>query len=146
MRVRQARNRDLEALHPLLEQLMKTTPGGRRAMLAAALRHEGYAAWVVEVAKTPVGFVDVFVFPDAAHGHRIGLVNNLVVDTRFRGRGLGERLLRTAIAHCRKRRAAELHVWTGFANAPAIGAYRKLGFVERGPLLEMVLTPKRAKR
>ncbi len=33
-------------------------------------------------------------FTDVAHGSKIGLISNLVVDERFRGRGLGEELLR----------------------------------------------------
>jgi len=91
------------------------------------------------VGQKPVGFIDLFILPDAAHGNNIGLISNLVVDERFRNRGLGESLLRETIVYCKQRRAVELHVWTDIGNKPGIGAYKKLGFVERGLLLELEL-------
>ncbi len=135
--VRRAVKRDLEAIHPILEQLMPGALEQRRMMWSAALEHAGYAAWVAEVDGTLVGFIDVVVFPDVSHGSKIGLISNLVVDERFRGRGLGEGLLREAIHYCRDESAAELHVWTGFDNRPAIGLYKSLGFVDRALLLEL---------
>ncbi len=137
MDVRRAVKRDLEAIHPVLEQLMPEALDRRRMMWSAALEHAGYAAWVAEVDRTLVGFIDLFIFPDVAHGSTIGLISNLVVDERFRGRGLGEGLLREAIHHCRQESAAELHVWTDPDNRPAIGLYKRLGFVDRALLLEL---------
>ncbi len=141
MSVRRARESDLEAIHTLLEQLMQADVNRRHAMWSEALQHEGYVAWVAEVDRRLVGFVDLFIFPDPAHGNNIGLVSNLVVDERFRSRGLGESLLKEAIEHCKQRRAVELHVWTDFDNKPAIGVYKRRGFKERGLLLEMELRP-----
>lgn len=137
MGIRRAIGSDLKAIHPLLEQLMPAPVGRRQMMLKDALRNENYAAWVAEVDDTPAGFVDLFILPDVAHGNNIGVVNNLIIDERFRGRGLGEDLLRAATAHCGQRRVVELHVWTDFDNAPAIRLYRKLGFVDRALLLEL---------
>jgi ribosomal-protein-alanine N-acetyltransferase len=65
------------------------------------------------------------------------IINNLVVDEHLRGRGLGEGLLREAIQHCERRGIVELHIWTDFDNKPAIGLYRKLGFMDRSLLLEL---------
>ncbi len=110
-------------------------------MWEEALRNEGYAAWIAEEDSTPAEFVDLVILPDVAHGGHIGVISNLVIDERFRGRGLGENLLRAATAHCRQRDVLELHVWTGFDNAPAIGLYRKLGFVDRALLLELEVQP-----
>ncbi len=135
--VRRAVKRDLEAIHPVLEQLMPGALERRRTMWSASLEHAGYAAWVAEVDGTLGGFIDVFVFPDVAHGSKMGLISNLVVDERCRGRGLGEELLQEAIHYCRDEGAAELHVWTGFDNKPAIGLYKRVGFVDRSLLLEL---------
>lgn len=141
MGTRRALESDLEAIHPLLEQLMQAPAHRRLTMWNEALTHQGYAAWVAEVEGKPVGFLDLYVFPDTAHGNNVGAVNNLVIDKRFRGRGLGENLLRAAIDHCEQRRAVELHVWTEFDNSGAIALYKKLGFAERAVLLEREVGP-----
>ena len=137
MGVRHAVEGDLATIHPLLEQLMPAELERRRAVWTDALADKGYAAWVAEVDGEPGGFIDLFLFPDVAHGGTIGVINNLVVDERFRGRGLGGSLLRAAIQHCAQRGGSELHVWTAFDNAPAIGLYKRLGFMERALLLEL---------
>lgn len=141
MGIRRAVESDLQAIHPLLEQLMPAPAGRRHKMWEEALRNEGYAAWVADVDGTPAGFVDLFIFPDVAHGSNIGVISNLVVDERFRGRGLGAALLRAATERCRQRDVVELHVWTDFDNAPAIRLYRKFGFADRALLLELEIQP-----
>lgn len=137
MGIRRAVEGDLAIIHPLLEQFMPEPAGLRRVMWEEALRNKDYAAWIDDVDGRPAGFLDLFIFPDLAHGGNIGLIGNLVIDEQFRGRGLGEGLLRAATEHCRHRDVVELHVWTDFDNAPAIGLYRKVGFVDRALLLEL---------
>ncbi len=137
MGIRRAVESDLGAIHPLLEELVPSELERRRVTWSEALVKEGYAAWVAEVDGTAAGFIDLLLFPDMAHGAKIGLINNLVVGARFRDRGLGERLLRQVIHHCREQGAAELHVWTDIHNARAIGLYEHLGFVSRALLLEL---------
>ena len=137
MAVRRAVESDLGAIHPLLDELVHAELGRRRATWSEALTVTAYAAWVGEIDGTLAGFMDLFLFPDVAHGGTIGLINNLVVDARFRGRGLGEDLLREAICHCRRHGVVELHVWTGFDNARAIRLYERVGFVRRSVLLEL---------
>jgi N-acetylglutamate synthase-like GNAT family acetyltransferase len=86
MGVRRAVETDLEAIHPLLEQLMQTELDRRHMMWSESLEDAGYAAWIAEADGKPVGFVDLLVFPDVAHGSKIGLISNLIIDERFRGR------------------------------------------------------------
>ncbi len=136
MAIRRAVEGDFEAIHRLLDQLMPAERD-RRHTWSEALERAGYAAWVAEEGGRPAGFIDLFVFPDVAHGGAIGLVNNLVVDAGFRGRGLGESLLREVVHHCKQQRVAELHVWTDRDNTPAIGLYKRLGFADRAVLLEL---------
>ena len=146
MGVRRAVESDLEAIHPLLEQRTGAGLNRRRMMWREALGLPGYAAWIAEVDGRPVGFIDLFVFPDVSPGRKIGLINNLIVDARVRGRGLGRGLLREAIAQCRKERAVELHVWTAQDNTPAIALYKRLGFVDRALLLELQVQSRRIVR
>jgi ribosomal protein S18 acetylase RimI-like enzyme len=135
--IRRAVESDLQRIHPLLDQLLPAGLEGRRPIWSAALAQDGYAAWIAEVDGAPAGFLDLVLFPDVAHGGRIGLIHNLVVDARFRGRGLGRSLLQEAIHHSRQLGAAELHVWTDADNAPALGLYEGLGFEPRAVLLEL---------
>ncbi len=137
--IRRARASDLEAMQAVLEQLMNAQIEQRELMWKEGLNHPGYVAWVAEVDTALVGFVDLFVFPDVAHGFKIGLISNLVVDQNHQGRGLGERLLSEAIRHSKQQGARELHVWTSFDNKRAIGLYRKVGFADRALLLEAAL-------
>lgn len=139
MNVRLAQIGDHAAIRPLLEQLMPERSDRGDAIWAEALRDERYAAWVAEDEGHLAGFVDVFLFPDVGHDRYIGVVNNVVVDARARGQGVGERLLREAVQHCRRRGAVEVHVWTDRTNARAIRLYKKLGFEDRGVLLELAL-------
>lgn len=138
MAIRRAVENDFQTIHPL-EQLMPAQIGRRHAMWGEALRSKDYTAWIAEVDGTPAGFLDLLVFADVAHGENMGLVSNLVIDERFRGRGLGEKLLQAAAEHCKQRDVTELHVWTDFDNTAAIGLYRKVGFVDRSLLLELEL-------
>ncbi len=139
MSVRRAIESDLEAIHPLLEQLMYAEAQQRLAIWNEVVKEENYAAWVAEEDRRLVGFIDLFIFPDVAHGHSLGVISNLVIDEHFRGRGLGKDLLREAIEHCKQRAVAELHVWTDVDNEPAITLYERQGFIKRSVLLELQL-------
>jgi ribosomal protein S18 acetylase RimI-like enzyme len=136
-RIRRAVENDLVAIHPLLEQLGPAGAERRRAIWRVTLAQDGYAAWIAEADDHAAGFIDVYVFQDISHGAKIGLVNNLVVDARFRRRGLGDGLLKEAIAYCREHSAVELHVWTEPDNVPALRLYEGTGFARRAVLLEL---------
>lgn len=120
---------------------MHAPESSRQLIWTSALKHPGYAAWVAHISGKLAGFLDVIVFPDPAHGNPIGVISNLVVDERLRARGVGERLVATAIEHCRAEGVAELHVWTDTDNTAALGLYSKRGFVRRGVLLELGIEP-----
>ncbi|MDD4888550.1 MAG: GNAT family N-acetyltransferase [Phycisphaerae bacterium] len=53
---------------------------------------------------------------------------SIAVDPTCRGQGLGARMLRDAIALCRREKIARLHLEVRAANAAAIALYRKFGF------------------
>jgi len=139
VKIRRARLDDIEVIHALLDQLLPAALDRQKPMWRKLLRMEGYLAWVAEVDSVSAGFLDLFTFPDMAHGGTMGLIDNLVVDGRFRGQGVGQALLRKAIAECRRRRLMELHLWTDFGNEAAIGLYKKLGFRGCSLLMELQL-------
>ena len=137
--IRRVVEHDFEPVHRLLEQLMPAPPGLRENIWSRMLARQDYAAWIAEIDRRPVGFIDLYVFPDIGHGRNIALINNLVVDEAFRGRGLGGALVGETVAHCRAHDAIELHLWTGFDNTRALALYERCGFVRRSLVMELEL-------
>lgn len=83
----------------------------------------------VRVAETDegrmIGFVCAYADADPRWG---SLVDNLHVLPSERGRGIGKRLLRAAVAQLAPRSASrDIHLWVFEANASALGFYRRLG-------------------
>jgi ribosomal protein S18 acetylase RimI-like enzyme len=136
-RIRRAVEADLEAVHRLLDQLIPAALEARRGIWRETLVRDDYTAWIAEIGGEGAGFVDLYVFPDVGHGRKIGLINNLIVDARFRRRGVGGSLLKEAIACCRQHDVIELHLWTDADNAPALGLYERAGFVRRAVVMEL---------
>lgn len=139
MRIRRAGHNDIHAIDAVLEQLLPGDRVQREAMWPLLLKDPSYTPWVAEDEGTVVGFLDLLIWPDVGHGRKVGLVNNLVVDERARGRRFGTLLLDEAIRYCRRQDVIELHVWTEADNERALGLYKKLGFVDRGRILEIAL-------
>jgi len=104
--------------------------------------YSGHRAWVAEIDDVVAGFLDLFVFPDVAHGAPIAIINNLIVGEPFRRRGLGKGLLHAAVDQSSREQAVEVHAWTDFDNArdPAVqerrvcgeGAAARTGYVTAG--------------
>ena len=139
MRIRKAGHNDIQAIDAVLEQLLPGDRVQRETMWSLLLKDPSYTPWVAEDEGTAVGFLDLLIWSDVGHGRKVGLVNNLVVDERARGRRLGTLLLEEAIRYCRQQDVVELHVWTEADNERALGLYKKLGFVDRGRILEIAL-------
>jgi putative acetyltransferase len=72
----------------------------------------------------------VGVIPDG--GASVELVK-LSVSAEARGRGIGRRLIDTAIGFARERRATVIHLSSSTLLQPALHLYREFGFVEVDP-------------
>jgi ribosomal-protein-alanine N-acetyltransferase len=55
-------------------------------------------------------------------------INNVAVHPEFRGRGIGESLLRHIIAKVRGKGVTFISLEVRISNEPAVGLYKKLGF------------------
>ncbi|WP_298190579.1 GNAT family N-acetyltransferase [Novosphingobium sp.] len=104
----------------------------RRALWAERLGAPAPAQGVL-LAETPghetAGFICFFRDNDPRWGT---LIDNLHVDPALRGRGIGERLIRAAVATFAPDRP--FHLWVFEANAAGVRFYLRLGgtIVERG--------------
>lgn len=89
--------------------------------------------FVAEVSDQVVGLAEVYLRKDdAATSERIayqyGYLQSLVVDAAFRGRGIGERLLKAAEQWARERGASELRLEAWEYNGGPLGFYQQQGY------------------
>lgn len=68
-------------------------------------------------------------------GKRVGYVEDVVVDSRYRGQGLGKKIMEEIIAEARKKKLTYLFLTSHAARDTANNLYQKLGFeiVETNP-------------
>jgi|Deesub1362B_J571_1020462.scaffolds.fasta_scaffold09798_2 GNAT superfamily N-acetyltransferase len=91
---------------------------------------------MAELEGETVGLVHICLLRSFLHRAPSGTIEELVVSGRYRGRGVGRRLISTAITWCLKQGCSEVEVSTAWGNAVGLALYRGLGFAERGIWLE----------
>jgi GNAT superfamily N-acetyltransferase len=77
-----------------------------------------------------VGFATVFWTWSTLSASRIGVMNDLFVDPRARGRGVAEALIAECVDRCRVRGARSLSWQTAKDNRRAQGVYERVGAVQ----------------
>ncbi|HEV2527249.1 MAG TPA: GNAT family N-acetyltransferase [Thermomicrobiales bacterium] len=104
-----------------LDDIRRTIEAGQRPMWVAVDAAAGdMVIGFAEVRIIELG--DLFRFP------RVPEVENLAVDERYRGRGIGRQLMRAAEDWARAEGMAEIWVAAWDFNSPAAGLYRSEGF------------------
>lgn len=83
---------------------------------------DGFGFWMIEAADVPSGFV----LARAAAGE--SEILTIAVDPAWRKRGVGRRLLETAMAEAASRGAAEMFLEVAENNEPALALYRRCRF------------------
>jgi len=138
IRVRAANTSDVNVLAGLAEKFIpgEAPTSDRIRVLARSLHRSDYSLYVAEEKKRLLGFVDLWIFPDFAHGGTMGIIQNLFVDRTCRRRGIGDLLMRRVIRRASELKLKELHVWTTFRNRAAISLYRKHRLSRKSLLLE----------
>jgi len=94
---------------------------------------------VAEIKGVVVGFVNFTTRKTILHRSLSGLIDELIVDKSYRGKGVGKQLLSSAIKKSRKLGCCEVEVSTEKTNAKAREFYRQCGFTERGVFFEIDL-------
>jgi GNAT superfamily N-acetyltransferase len=93
------------------------------------------AVWLAEVNERAVGHVVLTVAFSMEYGGRRGFIDDLFVEARFRGRGVGAALLAAARAGAVDRGLRALVVETGLEDHPARSLYARAGYVDSGHAL-----------
>jgi GNAT superfamily N-acetyltransferase len=133
--VRRAEQRDLDALLFLYAELADgdatRVPAGRTdaaAILAAALDDPRRSLLVAELEGTVVGTADLLVVPNLTHrGDPWAIVENVVVATAARRRGVGRALLARAVELARGAGCYKLQLLSMKHRIEAHAFYRSLG-------------------
>ncbi|VVM05550.1 diamine N-acetyltransferase [Methylacidimicrobium cyclopophantes] len=76
-----------------------------------------------------VGMASLLFTVSTAEGGAAGWLEDMIVDPRWRGRGIGERLLQEVIQGARAASCRRLTLLTDGANAAAIRFYSRAGFL-----------------
>jgi ribosomal protein S18 acetylase RimI-like enzyme len=89
------------------------------------LRGEWGAVFVATDGEKLVGYVGIH--PHDEYGHIIGML----VDERYRGRGVGRALLERALRWAREQKLPDISLLVFPHNEPALALYRSAGFEQR---------------
>jgi len=136
--VRLCLQEDLPAVVGLISQLAQVSEIKKefsyqhfeRMLIEMQSRPDMYANYVYVLDGKVIGFVSVVFYQTFFHKVGTAQVNELVVDEQFRGKGIGQALMKTAEQEARHRGMDELEVGTESNNLTAQKFYRKYGFDE----------------
>lgn len=87
-----------------------------------------------------VGFASLTIKNNLWQAANLGHIDELVVDEKHRGRGLGTQLLKEIIAQARRRGCARVELESAFHRRNAHKFYERHGFENRGYLFSKPLT------
>lgn len=137
---------DLEALLALMRDYYAFDghhydPETARAAMAGLLADPSLGrVWIWRDADRVVGYLALTLGYSLELGGRDAFIDELFLDESYRGRGLGSRLLRLAIARAAELGVKAVHLEVAQGNEPAAALYRRLGFQPR-PHGLLTLTP-----
>jgi ribosomal protein S18 acetylase RimI-like enzyme len=129
--IRPAGSGDLPAMTRLLQELFSVETEfavdteKQRAGLQLLLDSPKAGVWVAERRGRVVGMVSVQLMVSTAEGGLSGLLEDLVVSSAYRRRGLGKALLSAAVKWSRDQGATRIQLLADGRNVPAIIFYRK---------------------
>lgn len=145
IQVRDCDLNDLPALEKLTEELISTLENKdnidiKRVSenLEKLINESNSQILVAEINNVIVGFLNLSIRQTVMHFGRSCLIDELVITKSHRDVGIGRELILAAIEKSKIIDCCEIEVSTEFANTSAIEFYKKLGFQERGILLEKV--------
>ncbi|MDK2857113.1 MAG: hypothetical protein PWQ29_837 [Verrucomicrobiota bacterium] len=130
--IRPAGSDDLAAMTRLLQELFaietefEEDPEKQRCGLQMLLDSSQAGIWIAERRGRVVGMVAMQLMISTAEGGLSGLVEDLVVSSAYRRRGLGKALLDAAVQWAREQGATQIQLLADGHNVPAIIFYRKL--------------------
>lgn len=129
--IRRGSSGDLPAMTRLLQELFAVETEfavdteKQRAGLQMLLDSSRAGIWVAERRGRVVGMVTMQLVVSTAEGGFSGLLEDLVVSSAYRRRGLGKALLSAAVKWAREQGATRIQLLADGRNVPALIFYRK---------------------
>jgi len=121
--------RILELYDELTEEQHRLSLEGVQPVFAEIVSMPGHELLVAEEDGVVVGTIVLLVVPNLSHGARPwAIVENMVVDGRYRRKGIGRLLMDYAIAHARKAGCYKVQLLSNKKRHEAHKFYRSLGF------------------
>lgn len=144
--IRTANKKDIDSIYNLLKELYETIEDKSGLDIEKAyekleffISNDNNLTFVAECEGNIVGFISVFIRKTILHTLPSALIEELVVDKNYRGKGIGKRLIEAVIKKCEELNIGEIEVSTEITNINAREFYKSMGFKEKGILLEMDL-------
>ena len=109
-----------------IEAVSFPTPWSKRTFMTELTQNLCACYIVARAGRKVVGYAGMWVLLDEAH------VTNIAVHPGWRGKGIGERLMRELMRRARQRGARRATLEVRKSNAVARRLYERLGFVARG--------------
>lgn len=94
--------------------------------LQALLANENNTMIVAKDGEKIIGIATLYIFPKI--GKRGAYIEDVVVDSAYRGQGLGEKIVREIIAVAREKKADSVYLTSRPVHAAAHKLYTKVGF------------------
>jgi ribosomal-protein-alanine N-acetyltransferase len=123
--IRRMEMKDLDDIEEV-EKLSFPTPWSRASFINELKKNVFARYFVVEHENRVIGYGGMWLVVDEAH------VTNIAIHPDFRGRRLGERLMRELMMFACRSGASSMTLEVRRSNEAAKQLYRKLGFVEEG--------------
>jgi GNAT superfamily N-acetyltransferase len=135
LRIRAAKEGDVEAMLALLHALFSIEADfsfdpdkQARGLMRLLSRGDAAQVMVAEHAGSIVGMCTLQCLISTAEGGEVGLVEDMVIDEAWRGRGIGRRLLEAMEDWARTRGLSRLQLLADRHNRPAFAFYEALGW------------------
>jgi GNAT superfamily N-acetyltransferase len=147
LRIRKARAADVAGVLALYAQPEiddgDVLPVGEASRLLRRFdRYPDYTLFVAEQDGRIVGSFALLIMDNIGHlGAPSGIVEDVVVDPALHGRGIGQAMMRFAIARCREKRCYKLMLSSNAKRERAHAFYESLGFERHGYSFRIELEP-----
>jgi ribosomal protein S18 acetylase RimI-like enzyme len=132
--IRRAESKDLEALTALLVELFSIEEdflidrSKQRRGLERMLNNPAGSLWAAEADGKVIGMCSGQLMVSTAAGGPSALVEDVVVDSPWRGRGVGKRLVQSVSQWASEQGAARLQLLADQTNHSALAFYEHLGW------------------
>jgi len=129
--IRPASHEDVRAMTRLLQELFAVetefefNEEKQRCGLEMVLDSPNAGIWVADRRGRVVGMVTVQLVASTAEGAYSGWLEDLVVSSAYRRRGLGRALLKSAVNWAKDRGASRIQLLADSRNVPALIFYRR---------------------